>query len=46
MCSLCNGPLEYLGALGKRHQYKCRNCGMIFSSETPPEEMILETEEA
>lgn len=30
-CSLCNGPLILLGKLGSWKQYRCRNCGMIFS---------------
>ena len=44
MCEMCNGQLSYLGALGNRYQYRCINCGMTSSSETPPEEMCPEEE--
>jgi hypothetical protein len=27
-CSACGGPLNALGALGRMHHYRCRNCGM------------------
>ena len=37
-CEMCGGPLEALGALGNRNHYRCRNCGMEFSSESPPPE--------
>lgn len=27
-CAICGGPLVFLGALGMREHYRCRNCGM------------------
>lgn len=27
-CTICQGTLEYTGALGSNNVYKCRNCGM------------------
>ena len=32
-CSLCGGPLEVLGDLGNRRHRRCRDCGMISSTE-------------
>lgn len=26
-CPTCSGPLVYLGALGKMHHFRCRDCG-------------------
>lgn len=31
-CTLCNGPLAYLGQLGRRTWYRCIACGMEQSS--------------
>ena len=28
ICTLCGGPVGYLGQLGNRIHYQCRNCGM------------------
>lgn len=33
-CSFCNGPLVSLGSLGNIAHFRCRNCGMDYSSET------------
>jgi hypothetical protein len=30
-CGLCGGWLVLLGLLGKTKQFRCRQCGMIFS---------------
>lgn len=27
-CSECGGPLVWIGQLGSRNHYRCRNCGM------------------
>jgi len=32
-CTLCNGPLVYLGALGYLEWYRCQHCGMDQNSE-------------
>jgi hypothetical protein len=32
-CPLCSGPLLYLGQLGRRLQYRCRNCGLDCSQD-------------
>lgn len=32
-CPACGGPGNSLGKLGKRVQYRCRNCGIDFSHE-------------
>lgn len=34
-CSLCNGDLSFIGALGKMNHYRCEGCGMQFSKEKP-----------
>ncbi len=31
-CCLCDGQLILLGQLGHAKQFRCRQCGMIFSS--------------
>jgi hypothetical protein len=31
-CSCCGGELLYLGRLGGLYWYRCRDCGMEFSS--------------
>ncbi len=31
-CCLCTGDLILLGQLGRTKQYRCRQCGMIFSA--------------
>jgi hypothetical protein len=36
-CSECGGPLMELGSLGSRTHYRCRNCGMDFSSGSKEE---------
>ena len=30
-CPVCGGPGTFLGKLGERIHYKCRNCGIGFS---------------
>ena len=37
-CTICDGPLEYMGTLGMFHQAKCRNCGWIQSVDIDEEE--------
>ncbi len=32
-CQMCGGPVMYLGHLGNRAHFQCRNCGMQFSNE-------------
>ena len=34
-CCLCNGHLILLGQLGRTKQFRCRQCGMIFSAVRP-----------
>ena len=36
ICPTCGGPLEYMGTLGKKEWYRCRNCGMEFYREASP----------
>jgi ribosomal protein L37E len=31
-CPMCDGPGEYLGSLGSKEWFRCRNCGMDFSN--------------
>ena len=31
-CCLCGGQLILLGQLGRTKQFRCRQCGMIFSA--------------
>ena len=33
MCNHCYGDLVFLGCLGKMYWYRCRDCGMEFSSD-------------
>jgi hypothetical protein len=33
ICKVCGGPLMFLGKLGKRLWFRCRNCGLEFSVE-------------
>ncbi len=35
-CSMCGGDLAYLGTLGSMEHYRCRNCGMEFSTPVRP----------
>lgn len=35
-CTLCDGPLVLLGALGQLVYYRCRNCGAESSEDAPP----------
>ena len=44
MCPLCNGPLSFLGFLGKLGWFRCRNCGMDCSK--PAEECDVDDSEA
>ena len=37
-CPICDGDGVFLGALGDLDHYSCRDCGMQFSVETPPDE--------
>jgi hypothetical protein len=32
-CPLCDGQLLYLGQLGRRIHYRCRDCGMECSQD-------------
>jgi rubredoxin len=34
-CPVCDGPGVLLGDLGNLTHYRCRNCGMQFSTERP-----------
>lgn len=38
-CEACGGPLNLLGQLGSLSHYRCRNCGVDASSETPPDDV-------
>lgn len=33
-CPTCEGPSNFLGKLGNREHFRCRNCGMDWSTET------------
>jgi hypothetical protein len=35
-CSLCGGDLVWMGNLGNRMHFRCRNCGIDSSSEVTP----------
>jgi hypothetical protein len=37
-CGLCGGPLVFLGTLGTKKHYRCRNCGMDWNFGCPAEE--------
>lgn len=39
-CRVCNGPLVFLGTLGVRDHFRCRDCGLDCSR--PAEETDLE----
>lgn len=30
-CGNCRGPMIFLGVLGRRENYRCRDCGMEYS---------------
>lgn len=32
LCPICQGEGSFLGALGRAHWFRCRNCGMEFYS--------------
>jgi tRNA(Ile2) C34 agmatinyltransferase TiaS len=32
-CPVCDGPGMFLGSLGNRDHFRCRDCGMGFSHE-------------
>jgi tRNA(Ile2) C34 agmatinyltransferase TiaS len=32
-CGICDGPLMYLGALGRVEHYRCQHCGADHRSE-------------
>ena len=34
-CSVCGGPVVYLGTLGRRIQMRCRDCGLDCSETVP-----------
>jgi transposase-like protein len=34
-CPVCGGPGVLLGTLGRRTHYRCRDCGMDFSTTDP-----------
>ena len=36
-CPQCGGPGEYIGTLGTRDQFRCRDCGWIFSEPAEAE---------
>jgi hypothetical protein len=33
LCPTCEGPSNFLGKLGNREHFRCRNCGMDWSTE-------------
>ena len=33
ICPLCDGPVFYIGTLGGLDHFKCRNCGIEFSTD-------------
>ncbi len=39
-CPICAAPPTHLGTLGRREHWRCRNCGMNYS--TVPEVSICE----
>jgi hypothetical protein len=43
-CSLCNGPLKFLGTLGRREAWQCQSCGAECSR--PVEDTDLESDAA
>lgn len=40
-CSACGGPLVYVGTLGNRAWFRCRNCGLDQSQEVGTDEPML-----
>ena len=36
-CELCGGMLVFLGQLGMREHFRCRDCGMMFSIDASSE---------
>lgn len=38
-CPVCGGQGQVQGFLGQLTHYRCRNCGMWFSIDTPKEQM-------
>jgi ribosomal protein L37AE/L43A len=37
-CPVCEGEATYLGALGNRIWFRCRNCGWDWTEDTDGEE--------
>lgn len=37
LCPVCGGPLVYMGTLGRKKWYRCRNCGMEVGGPSPRE---------
>lgn len=42
-CPACGGPGVPLGRLGRLMWWRCRDCGMDFSTEAPAEERSRES---
>ena len=36
-CELCGGMLVFLGQLGMREHFRCRDCGMMYSVDVSAE---------
>ncbi len=43
LCPVCGGPASPMGALGNRHYFRCRNCGLDHSVLITP---AAETEDS
>ena len=39
-CATCGGSLAFLGTLGNREHYRCRNCGMDCSTTVQPSRLV------
>jgi hypothetical protein len=35
-CPVCGGPQTFIGALGSRNHYQCRDCGLNHSNPVEP----------
>jgi len=37
-CPMCGGPGVFMGAMGYKTWFRCRNCGMEFARDETPQE--------
>lgn len=42
VCPICDGPGDFLGQIGQRQSFRCRNCGAPFSDTVEPDDALPE----